>query len=138
MGLMGDYKNKLLDAAFGTGDPVTVYLGISNTPADWDGTNFTEPTATEYARLAITNNRTNFPVAVAGIMSNGVDFDFPMTEEAWGTIYDFAFFVSAGCAPTPANMLGIGSLITPKVLAIGAHPTFSAGDLKILCDPSVV
>jgi hypothetical protein len=57
--------------------------------------------ATGYARLAITNNTTNFPNATAGVKTNGVDFEWPAATHNWGTVVGLGVFTAAtGGTPT--------------------------------------
>lgn len=79
-------ENKILDYVLGrtrwdatsaTEVPATLYLALFTvTPTDaGGGTEVTTGAWTNYARLAITNNSTNFPNASGGSKSNGVELD---------------------------------------------------------------
>ena len=59
----------LLDADFGSGTPATWYLAAFLTMPAADGTGGVEPAVGSYARVAVTNNGTNWPVAttVSGV-----------------------------------------------------------------------
>lgn len=73
-----DEKNAMLDSKLGTGTPATVYLAAYVAS--------TEVSGNSYARVAITNNGTNFPAAAASAKTNGTDFSFPEATGSWGTI----------------------------------------------------
>src|SRR3972149_591973 len=66
-------ENELLDHVLGNAAyaaPATVYFGLYSVgPSDVGGG--TELTGSGYARIAVTNNATNFPAASGGAKSNG-------------------------------------------------------------------
>lgn len=129
-----DYlENELLDHVWGNSAfaaPGTIYVGLSTTaPAD-NGTNITEPSGGSYARVAVTNNLTNWPAAVSGAKANGATITFPQATGAWGTVsYFFCSDAASG-----GNILGSGSLTTPKTIDNGDTASFSIGDLDITLD----
>lgn len=91
----------IADSQFGGGAttwaPATWYFGLSITQPNDDGSNFTEPVAAAYARVAMVNNATNFPPAatVAGVTtkSNGVAITFPNPTGLWGLIIYWGCFI---------------------------------------------
>lgn len=90
--------------------PATWYLGLSTTTPNDDGTGFGEPTGGSYARVAITNNATNFPAASTtdGVTTkrNGAKFTFPNPTGTWGIISHYGFFLAAtGGTPEYTNPL---------------------------------
>src|SRR3990170_5180261 len=68
--------------------PGTIWMGLWTGVLDDTSTGATgnEVSGGSYARLAVTNNSTNFPAASGGAKSNGVDFTFVAATAAWGTI----------------------------------------------------
>jgi hypothetical protein len=64
MGASDARERAVLDSIFGSSNPVTWYVGLTKAVPNDDGTGFTEPVAMGYARVAYTNNTTNFPAAV--------------------------------------------------------------------------
>ncbi len=70
-GGLSDYaENKLMDLAFGSTSysrPATVYLEPWETNAGEDGSGGNVPDSGYSARLAVTNNSTNFPAASGGV-----------------------------------------------------------------------
>ena len=64
----------------------TYYIGLSTTAINAAGTGVTEPTGGGYKRVAVTNNKTNFTDSTGGIVQNKVQFEFPESTTAWGTI----------------------------------------------------
>lgn len=62
--VIGDqWAKDILDAKFGSGSPATVYAALLLTLPLGDGTGGTEFSGGTYARIAVTNNNTNFPAA---------------------------------------------------------------------------
>lgn len=138
---MGSFNNylelKVLDHVFGNTAfvaPATLYVGLSTTPIQEDGTNITEPATGAYERMAITNNTTNWPAAalVAGLgtKNNGIPITFPQATASWGMVVDFfiADHVSAG------NILCYGTLDTAKTIDTGDTGEFAVNALTITLD----
>lgn len=114
MGAHNSREAQLANSQFGGGAttwaPATWYLGLSTTVPNDDGTGFTEPVGGSYARVAITNNATNFPPAqtVAGdtTKTNGTKFTFPNPTGSWGVVAHYGFFTtSTGGTPEYSNPL---------------------------------
>ena len=86
----------LLDADFGSGTPATWYLAAFLTMPGNDGTGYVEPSGGSYARLAITNNSTNFPAAATAggttSKANGAVFTHANPTADWGTIIGWGVF----------------------------------------------
>ena len=127
-------ENELLDQIFGAQAyvaPVTLYVALSTTtPAD-DGTNFTEPSGNAYARVAVTNNKTNFNNAAAGAVDNATEVAFPQaTPAGWGTVTYFGIYDAASAG----NLLAYGLLTAAKVIDALDTAKFAAGDLNATLD----
>ena len=134
MGSFADYlENELLDHVFGGADyvrPATLYVGLSTTTITDAGGNITEPVGGNYARVAVTNNATNFPAAASGAKANGTAISFPEATGAWGTITDF--FISD--ASPGGNILCYGALDASKTVSSGETISFAVGALDITLD----
>ncbi len=131
----GDFlENELLDHVWGASAytaPGILYVGLSTTLPNDAGGNITEPSgANGYARVAVTNNLTNWPAAVGGAKSNGTLIAFPTATASWGTVS--WFFISD--AASGGNMLGWGTLTNPKTIDSGDTASFQTGDLDITLD----
>ncbi len=77
----------------------TVYVGLYTTLPDSVGASGVEVTGGSYARIAVTNNSTNFPAASAGVKSiAGGTKSFTTATADWGTVVGFGIFdaVSGG------------------------------------------
>lgn len=110
MGATASRERAIADSQFGSGTPTTWYLGLSTTPPNDDATGFTEPSSGAYARVAVTNNTTNFPAAqtIDGVTqkSNGAKFTFSNPTATWGQIGYYGWFLaSTGGAPEYTNPL---------------------------------
>lgn len=110
-------ERAVLDSIFGSGTPPTWYQGLTTTVPNDDGSGFTEPVGNGYARVAKTNNTTNFPAAatVAGETSkkNGTKITYPDPTGPWGDIKGYGWF-TASTGGTPEFVNGIDADISPK------------------------
>lgn len=81
----------------------TLYIAALTTAPAADGSGFVETTYVDYARVAKTNNDTNFPAAVAGQKTNGTEITFPEVgagQVGTANIVGFGVFeVGAGGTP---------------------------------------
>jgi hypothetical protein len=134
MGSFSDFlENELLDHVFGDASytaPGTLYVGLSSTDPLDDGSGITEPVGGSYARVAKTNNLTNWPAASGGAKSNGTAITFATATASWGTVG--YFFISD--ALTGGNMLGHAALTTSKTIDSGDTASFAIGELDITLD----
>lgn len=132
-GSKSDYLEKIvLDLVLGAvayTAPTTVYVALS-TGAYSDaatGASMTEVSSsgTAYARVALTNNTTNWPVATGtspATKTNGTAITFPTATGSWGTVASF-YIVDAS---TNGNILYGGDLSLSKAIGIGDTATFAA------------
>lgn len=138
---MGGFNNYLelavLDHVFSAtsyASPATLYVGLSTTAVQEDGTGITEPGGGAYARVAVTNNNTNWPTATLvsglGTKSNGTPITFPQATGAWGTVMDF--FVAD--ANVGGNILCYGTLDVAKAIDTGDIAEFPVDGLTITLD----
>lgn len=88
-----------------------LYLGLSTTHINKDGSNITEPaSSTGYTRVVLDVNMTNWSVATNGELQNNVDIMFAESVEAFGEILDIFIADSS----TGGNILYYQPLDTPK------------------------
>ena len=121
--------NGILDQLFGGSDysePSTYYLGLC-TSVGANGTITGEPSGNNYARVSISNTKSNWTDAASGMVSNKVNFDFPTASGSWGTVSKF--FLSS--SSTGGTALCYGPLDREKSPVNGDQPRFMAGDLDI-------
>lgn len=136
MGSFSDYlEEALLNHVFGSADyspPATIYAALfTATPSDSGGG--TEVTGGSYARVAITNNTTNFTGATGTsptTTTNSTAIDFPQATADWGTATSWGLFD----ASTNGNLLAWGALTTSRAILNGDTPSFQADALSITLD----
>lgn len=129
------FENKYLDAGLGTNRstvmPATVYVALfTAAPTDAGGGTEVSAASTAYARVAVVNNSTNWPDAVASQKKNGTAIQFPEATAGWGTVTHFAIMDAA----TAGNIMHWGILGTSRVVASGEIPVFQINALVITAD----
>jgi len=126
-------ENAILDHWLGGPDytrPATVYVALftdSNTQTQRDAGTVTEVSGSAYARVAVTNNSTNWPAASGGSKSNGTAITFPTPTGSWGTVTAFGIYD----ASTAGNLLAHGDLAASQTPASGNTVSFAVGSLVV-------
>lgn len=116
--------HKLLDHVFGkttyTG-PTTLYIALFTTMPDADGVGGVEVSGGSYARVASTNDTTNWPNASLRQKKNGADLTFVQASADWGDV------VGAGIydALSSGNLLVFGEFDTPITVLTNGMVSFS-------------
>lgn len=126
-------ENEVLDHLFSAATytaPATTYIALSTTTPTDAGGNFTEPVGNNYARVAFTNDATNWPAASGGAKSNGVAITFPEASGSWGTVTHVGIYD----ASSGGNLLCWGALTVSKAITSGDTAQFAVGDLDITLD----
>ena len=124
--------NEYLDDNFGSGSPATWYIGrFTSMPSNGDLSNGTEVAGGAYARVAVTNNDTNFPDAVNRQKTNAAAITWAQATANQGTTVGIGFFTAlSGGNPVYAKTLN-----APKTVNNG--DTFSiAADQLVINVPS--
>lgn len=86
-----------------------------------------ELSGSSYARVAVTNNTTNFPAIAANIKVNGTVITFPAASADWLTADEVAIYI-ASSGGTPKYT---GTLDQTVTVLSGQTRQFAAGDLVI-------
>jgi hypothetical protein len=136
VGSASDYlEDKILDHLLGRTTytaPATIYGAIWTVPLSESSTGSSpgEVNGAGYARVAVTNDVTNFPAASGGSKSNALQIRFPMAQATWGTIKAFALTDAASAG----NIL-FSSPVQPEVY-VDTYDTFvfAPGDLLVSVD----
>lgn len=126
-----------LKSLFGGGNatPATLYFGLSTSTIAIDGTGITEPSsANAYARVAMTNNGTNFTVTTIATASGGgaqvqnaTPISFPQSTASWGTVtYWFASDSLSG-----GNIVSYGALSSSQTVGASNTVSFAANALTL-------
>lgn len=114
--------------------PATVYVALYTALPTDAAASGTEVSGGAYARVAVTNNTTNWPAATGTApttKSNGTSITFPAPTANWGTIVGFAIKDAA----SGGNTLYWGSLTAAKVVSSGdAAPSFAVSALTVTED----
>ena len=121
IGATNNREQQIANSQFGGGAttwaPATWYVGLSTTTPAGDGTAFSEPVGGAYARVAVTNNSTNWPAATTGDgvtrKANGAKITFPNPTGSWGTITHYGIF-TASSGGTPEYTCPLDVSISPK------------------------
>ena len=116
--------------------PGTWYVALSTTtPTQAQGTsppwNVTEPSGNGYARVAVTNNASNFVSAAAPAtgwtMENATAITFPLATGSWGTVTNVAIFDAA----STGNCVAYGSLTSSQAIVNNDIASFAIDALTI-------
>lgn len=108
--------------------PTNLYIGLSTTTVQPDGTGITEPVDPSYARLTVQNTTASWEDIPSIIgRRNLIDFTFAPATTNWGTVT--YMFISD--AITGGNIIAFANLTTPKPVTIDDVPTFTATNLQI-------
>lgn len=138
-GSKSDYLEKrILDHFLGataSTSAATVYIALS-TAAYSDaatGSAMTEVAGGSYARVAVTNNSTNWPAATGtspASKANGAAFTFPTASASWGTVTSF-YIVDAAAA---GNIYYGGDLTVAKPVTSGDTASFAISAITVTED----
>ena len=123
-------SNRNLDYNFGSSAysvPGTLYMGLSTSVIGNDGTGATEPSGGAYARVTVTNNKTNFGPAATGALTNLTSINFVESTTSWGTI-TYIFFADA---ISGGNIWYFQSLSPSKIVQAYTTVVFAASALTI-------
>ena len=111
--------------------PKKVYLGLSSTAPQVDGTGVSEPLASAgYQRVELTN----LGEPVNGVVSNDGEIQFDESSASWGTITHFVLFDS----PTDGNLLMFNQLSQSRSVETATIVMVKTGSSKLtLANPTV-
>ena len=147
MGSFSDFlEKKLLDHVWGNTSAVTsgtLYVGLATSTITDATTGITvvEPPTTSggnptaYARVAVTNNTTNWPNAAGTsptTKNNGTAINFAQCTTNWGTCTDF--FIADTATVATGSILGFSTLTTAKTISSGDSASFAVNAITITLD----
>lgn len=112
-------KNQILNNIFINGEK-TIYIGVSKTAPNENGSNCTEPTAASYKRFAASCDTANWKESTTGTTSNAVTFRFNEAEESWTTAAAPLTHWVIFDAEKDGNMLFYGELMRSQEVPMGA------------------
>lgn len=130
-GSFSDYvENETLDLWFGgqsVTPPTTLYVQ-AYTAAPNDAGGGTQVTTNGHARVAVTNNLTNFPAASGGSKSNGTAFTWGAASGgSWGSVVAVGMFD----ASSGGNLIGWSDVPVAKTIDDGDVLFIGVGALTI-------
>lgn len=105
--------------------PATLYVALSSTTPTAAGGNVTEPSGGAYARVAVTNNNTNFPSAASRAKSNGATITFPTATVSWGVLTHAVLYD----ASSGGNAIAYAQFSSALTVFNGTAVQFSIGSL---------
>jgi hypothetical protein len=121
-------KNSILDFVFGA-------TALSTEASHQIALTTTEPTISaagtevsggSYARVTVTNNKTNWSAASNGLLSNATAISFPTPTASWGTVVGVDIYNAAG-----TTRVAFATLTASKTIGSGDPVSFPIGDLDI-------
>lgn len=112
------------------GLPSKVYLGLSSSAPDVDGSGATEPLASAgYSRVELNS----LDVPTNGVITNKSEISFPESSASWGTMTHFVLYD----APVNGNLLMFNVLSQARSVAQATIVMVKAGSLKLtLANPA--
>lgn len=122
--------NRLLDYNFGQTSytsPSTYYFGLSTTTINIDGTGATEPSGGAYARVSLTNNKTNWGTASNASLTNSTAVQFAESTSSWGTIT----YVFMSDALTSGNIWWYDALSPARTVASATTVLFAISSITV-------
>lgn len=105
------------------GLPSTLYVGLSSTTPNMNGTGFTEPTDSAYKRVQLTG----MSAPSNGEVSNSARLSFQESVGKWGTMTYFGVFD----ASSGGNLLMYGALTPKRTIDEITVMGFKPGTLKL-------
>lgn len=131
-GLSNYVKNALLNQLFGNVpfNAITALYAAYATSSPTDALAGTEPSGNGYARVSVTNNTNNFPIATVGSKVNALDINFGEATGSQGT----ATHVQLFDASSGGNYLGRYALTTTQAISAGTIPAIPANTLTLSLD----
>ena len=129
MSAFSDYlENKVLDHLMSRTTytaPASVYFSLyTSAPSDTGGGS--EVSGGGYARVGVTNDVANWPLAAGGVKKNANTITFPEATAAWGTVVAIGIHDAAS-----AGNLLFWTTITSRSVVQGDIPRFNALGVSI-------
>ncbi len=121
---------RLLDFNFGGTSytvPTTYHFGLSTTTIQIDGSGASEPSGGAYARVALTNNKTNWGTASNASLANSTAVQFTESTASWGTIT----YVGVWDASSGGNIWWFDVLSPARSVATATTVLFAIGAITV-------
>ena len=127
-GFSNYWKNEVMNHTMGKSSikSTSVYIGLSTSEPNNDGSNLNEPDFDSYSRVL--TYAEDWDTVFDGCIENVNDISFSLATENWGLMTYFVLFDAA----TGGNMIIFGKLSPSKNISSGQIPKFPAGDLQLI------
>ncbi|HPE08172.1 MAG TPA: hypothetical protein PLT28_00370 [Saprospiraceae bacterium] len=145
-----NHLNKVMDYLFGSCNatyaaPTTYYVALLLNGATIDangaigGNGEVSATSTNYARVAVTNNKVNFTLADGGILKNGANIVFPTADANWseGETKRIKYVAIGNAATRGTNVLYYAELTPQREVLQGTTVYFAPNDITFTMTTSV-
>lgn len=131
-GLSSYFEDQVLGKLFGNQTltvPGTYYIGLWTSPLTntSTGSSAGEASGGSYARVAVTNNGSNWDAVSGGATSNTNLIAFPMATSSWGTVT----YVGICDASTAGNLIAYAQLSSSASVSAYDTVLFQPGTLDI-------
>ncbi len=126
-------RKALLDHYFGKSvlTAPTLYVGLSSTVPNSDGTGVTEPSGGGYARVATASTDWNVASAAdPALLDNANPVTFPVATLSWAAGENLTHAVLFDAA-TAGNVVGFGTLAVAKPVLNGDTAEYAAGAIDV-------
>ena len=136
-GFINSLEAAILDHVLNDGTytpPANWFIALSTTTPTETGTNFTEPSGNNYARVSTAAaDWSTASGADPSTKANANAITFPQASGSWGTVTHFGGFT----ASTLGTVQWWGALTASKTIDANDTPSFAAADLVLkLGDPA--
>jgi hypothetical protein len=109
----------------------TIYVGLSSTTPNPDGTGVTEPSGGGYARVSAPSTSWGAAtLANPSVIQNSATLTFPTATASWAGGANLTYVVLFN-ASTAGTVLGYGALTTAKPVLSGDTASFAASALQV-------
>ena len=124
--------DSILGALHHSAFPAVLYVAaLTAMPTTTPSTAIEATFTGSYARVAMNNDSTDWPLAATKLKRNGIAITFPAATAGWGTIVGYAFMTHATNPIDNTNTFYIAPLAVAKLVASGASLNFPALSLSI-------
>lgn len=132
-GFLSDVQmDAVLDSLWGSGVPSTWYVALMTLAPDTEGNGGTEAAWSGYARVAVTNDPTEWPAAAAGVKVNANELDYGTAGSGPTDLVGFAFVDDPTAPIDTGNFYAYVELTGAPVSVVNGAPVkFPAGNIDL-------
>lgn len=127
--MLGDYLKNAVQNHIFLNQPLSlssnIYIGLSKTQPNANGTNITEPVGNGYSRLEMARSSIDFTSPVNGTVKNKIRKSFNESTGSWGTCTHYVIFDKS----TGGNLLWYGELTYSRTIEADMQLFIKENDL---------